>query len=211
MDEPYRRPTREEIIARLAEKFGPHMAVVSRKPDEDHRHPWTEFVPSGNDERGSTLITFRDADGCNSIRPLTYGEIADALTEKPDIPAQTVPDEMAAELAQIRTVLDGSNDGEWYGAGRRLLAAVEAALKHHQREPLYGSASTEEEPGNCPHDPDDTRHFEADDGSGEWLCEDKPEGAVCSTCTEDDLPVDWPCPEYAAVLAALTGKEAGRA
>lgn len=73
--------TRDEVIARLAGKFGPHMAAVSRKPDEDHRHPWTEFVPSGSDDRGSALITFRDTDGYNSLRPLTYGEIADALCD----------------------------------------------------------------------------------------------------------------------------------
>lgn len=90
----------------------------------------------------------------------------------------------------------------------RLLAAVDAALEHHERVPLYGNASTEVEPGACPHDPDSGLHFEADDGSGEWLCEGKPEGAVCSTCVDGEggerLP--WPCDEYAAILAALTGR-----
>ena len=86
------------------------------------------------------------------------------------------------------------------------LAAAEAALKCHERYPLYGNAATEEEPGNCPHDPDSGLHFEADDGSGEWLCEGSPEGAICRAHPDADGPVDWPCWEYAAVLAALTGK-----
>lgn len=75
--------TRDEIVARLAEKFGPHMAAVSREPDEDHRHPWTDYVPDGSDENGSTMIVFCDTDGRNSMRPLTYGEIADALCGAP--------------------------------------------------------------------------------------------------------------------------------
>lgn len=71
--------TREQVIERLAEAFGPHLTVISRKSDEDHRHPWTEYVPSGKDEKASTLIVFRDTDGHNIMRALTYGEIADAL------------------------------------------------------------------------------------------------------------------------------------
>ena len=89
-----------------------------------------------------------------------------------------------------------------------LLAAVEAALGHHKRVPLYGNAATGDEPGACPHDPDSPLHFEDGDGSGEWLCEGKPEGAACSSCTEDGLPAGWPCPEYSAIAAALTGKKA---
>jgi hypothetical protein len=92
----------------------------------------------------------------------------------------------------------------WLGKLREALApqarAVNAALRFHERTALYGNAATEGEPGNCPHDPDDALHFE---GDGEWLCEGRPEGAVCSTCTEDGLPVAWPCPEYAAITAAL--------
>jgi hypothetical protein len=85
-----------------------------------------------------------------------------------------------------------------------LLAAVNAALACHQRTDLYGNAATGDEPDACPHDPDDALHFE---GDCEWLCEGKPEGAACSSCTdEDSVPVEWPCPEYAAILAALTGK-----
>lgn len=45
----------------------------------------------------------------------------------------------------------------------RLLAAVEKALEHHRRLPLYGNAATEGEPGNCPHHPDSDLHFEDSD------------------------------------------------
>jgi hypothetical protein len=91
----------------------------------------------------------------------------------------------------------------------RLLSAIDAALKHHQPEPLYGNAATEGEPGACPHDPDSPLHFDAADGSGDWLCEGRPEGVVCS-CTEssDGEQVPWPCDEVADILAALTGKGA---
>jgi hypothetical protein len=95
------------------------------------------------------------------------------------------------------------------GAAHAFDAALRAALKFHERVNLYGNASTEDEPGNCPHHPDSPLHFEDGDGSGEWLCEGKPEGAVCPACTEDGLPVEWPCPEYEAILAALTGKGKG--
>jgi hypothetical protein len=84
----------------------------------------------------------------------------------------------------------------------RLLAAIEAVLEHHQRVPLYGNAATDDEPGNCPHDPDSPLHFE-DPGSTEWLCRGWPEGAVCSSCAEDGERATWPCPQYAAILAAL--------
>lgn len=64
--------TRDEIIARLAEKFGPHKA---------YDHSRRGYVPDGNDEDANTLIAFPADDGCNSIRTLTYGEIADALCD----------------------------------------------------------------------------------------------------------------------------------
>lgn len=82
-----------------------------------------------------------------------------------------------------------------------LLAAVDAALASHEPYPLYGNAATEDEPGCCPHDPDADCHFEGDDG--DWLCRCRPEGAVCTSCTEDGLPVAWQCHEYAAILAAI--------
>jgi hypothetical protein len=94
----------------------------------------------------------------------------------------------------------------------RLADGLEAALRCHERVNLYGNASTEGEPGNCPHHPDSDLHFEDGDGSGEWLCEGRPEGAVCSTCIDadgaDGEHADWRCPEYEAILAALTGKAA---
>jgi len=101
--------------------------------------------------------------------------------------------------------------GGLHASAMKALAGVEAALSFHERIGLYGNASTEEEPGNCPHHPDSDLHFEDGDGSGEWLCEGRPEGAVCSTCVDGEggERVDWPCPEYEAILAALTGKAAG--
>jgi hypothetical protein len=76
--------TRDEIIARLAGKFGPHLAPVPRdtgNPRYDRgRH---DLVPDGDNEQASTLIVFLDTDGQNSMRPLTYGEIADALCDQP--------------------------------------------------------------------------------------------------------------------------------
>lgn len=94
-----------------------------------------------------------------------------------------------------------------------LLAAVEAAAKFHQRLPLYGTAATEEKPGACPHDPDSDLHFEDGNEPGEWLCEGKPEGAVCSTCVDGEggERLEWPCLEYEAILAALTGRGKGNA
>jgi hypothetical protein len=98
--------------------------------------------------------------------------------------------------------------GTLHGNALKALAAVDAARSFHERVPLYGNAATGEKPGNCPHDPDAACHFEADDGSGEWLCEGRPEGAVCSTCVDGEGGdrADWQCTEYAAILAALTGK-----
>lgn len=102
--------------------------------------------------------------------------------------------------------------GALWGIAEQLLAGVEAALNHHERVNLYGNAATEDEPGNCPHHTDSDLHFEDGDGSGEWLCEGRPEGAVCSSCVDGEggERVDWPCPEYQAILTALTGKAADR-
>jgi hypothetical protein len=74
--------TREQVIARLAEKFGPHLAPVPRdtgNPKYDRRR--FDLAPDGNDGEASTMLVFRDTDGQNSMRPLTYGEIADALCD----------------------------------------------------------------------------------------------------------------------------------
>jgi hypothetical protein len=117
-------------------------------------------------------------------------------------------DPLSAALAEIGEALDSGDAGRWYEAGRRMSRALGAALKFHQRVPLYGNASTEGEPGACPHDPDSGLHFEDGAGSGEWLCEGRPEGAVCSACVDGEggERLDWPCPEYTAILTALTGE-----
>jgi hypothetical protein len=76
--------TRGEVIARLAKAFGPHLAPVPRDTGTPRRDRGRfDYVPDGNDDEGSTLIVFRDTDGENSMRPLTYGEIADALCDPP--------------------------------------------------------------------------------------------------------------------------------
>lgn len=54
--------TREEIIARLVQAH-PHL------------------YPHKDPAREPCMIVFRDTDGENSIRALTYGEIADALAD----------------------------------------------------------------------------------------------------------------------------------
>lgn len=118
-------------------------------------------------------------------------------------------DPIAAALAEKRIALVGGTPDQCYEAGQVLLGALNAALKHHRREPLYGNAATEGEPDACPHDPDSDLHFEAGDGSGEWLCEGRPEGAVCESCfdCEGGERVDWPCQEYRDIRAALLGED----
>jgi hypothetical protein len=143
-------------------------------------------------------------------------------------------DELAPRLAQLRADLlaaaadaDGATIttvlfrlGMALAVGAVGMKATEAALSFHERVGLYGNAATEGEPGNCPHHPDSDLHFEDGDGSGEWLCEGRPEGAVCSTCVDGEggERIDWPCPEYEAIAGALgvqvaapetTEKEAG--
>jgi hypothetical protein len=129
-----------------------------------------------------------------------------------------MPDDASAALARLREeaadiasgLVPSLDPRQAYAAGAlhgctlKAFNAVEAALRHHQRVPLYGNASTEDEPGACPHDPDSPLHFE---GDGEWLCEGKPEGAACS-CAEsaDGEQLPYPCDEVAAILAALTGE-----
>lgn len=135
-----------------------------------------------------------------------------------------MPDEALAAVARIReemiesanALLPGLDPVRAFAAGGlhasalKALAGVEAALGNHERVNLYGNAATEGEPGNCPHHPDSDLHFEDGDGSGEWLCEGRPEGAVCSSCVDGEGgdSVDWPCPPYEAILSALTGKGA---
>lgn len=72
--------TRQQIIARLAEQFGPHQAPVPRDTGDPKRDRGRfDYVPDGNDAEASTLVVFQADDGQNAMRPLTYGEIADAL------------------------------------------------------------------------------------------------------------------------------------
>lgn len=74
--------TRDEVIARLAGKFGPHLAPVPRDTGNPGRDRGRfDYVPDGKDEEGTAFTVFRDTDGQNSMRPLTYGEIADALCD----------------------------------------------------------------------------------------------------------------------------------
>jgi hypothetical protein len=89
----------------------------------------------------------------------------------------------------------------------RLLAALDAVLKLHERVPIYGYADGYAG-GTCPHGPDydGDAHFESDDA--EWLCTSLPEGATCDVCRGiDGDNTDWPCPTYEAIALALAGKE----
>lgn len=89
--------TRDEIITRLAEAFGPHLAPVPRDTGDPR---WdrgrTDLMPDGNDEQGSTMVVFRDTDGHNSMRPLTYGEIADVLASVQEQDAEMQAEGLAA-------------------------------------------------------------------------------------------------------------------
>lgn len=67
--------TRQEIVARLADAFGPHMALVRRETGRPG------YEPDSLDDRSPCTAVFADTDGQNSIRILTYGEIADVLKE----------------------------------------------------------------------------------------------------------------------------------
>jgi hypothetical protein len=90
----------------------------------------------------------------------------------------------------------------------RLLKALEAALKFHEPRQLHKLAFNPDGTPRCGHDPDSDpdAHYEGDDGL--WYCEDLPAGVACSGCPEspDGEYADWPCDEYKAILAALTGK-----
>jgi len=134
------------------------------------------------------------------------GSLSSALAEAREA-IDAMPREFAAlPLNEARASFAA---GALWATSEKLLKAVEAALSHHERVPLYGNAATDDEPGACPHDPDDPLHFEDDQEPGELLCRGKPEGVVCS-CTEsaDGERLPWPCDEVTAILAALTGKDA---
>lgn len=72
--------TRDEIIARLVEKFGPHPLPEPLDGIGGPRYPADRRYEVA-DEDQSTMVIFPDTDGYNSMRPLTYGEIADALCD----------------------------------------------------------------------------------------------------------------------------------
>lgn len=92
----------------------------------------------------------------------------------------------------------------------RLLKALEAALKFHEPCQLHELAFNPDGTPRCGHDPetDPDAHYEGDD-DGELYCESLPDGVACRRCPEspDGEYSDWPCAEYKAILAALTGKE----
>jgi hypothetical protein len=93
----------------------------------------------------------------------------------------------------------------------RLLKALEKALSFHQPRQLHELAFNPNGTPRCGHDPDTDpdEHYEGDD-DGEWYCESLPGGVACSgePGSPDGEYADWPCDEYKAILAALTGKEA---
>lgn len=94
------------------------------------------------------------------------------------------------------------------GDVRRLLKALEAALKSHRPVQLYGLVMCLNGSPGCAHGPgyDGGAHFEDDGGS--WRCRDKPTAVICTAClNEDGEGVIFPCGEYGAILAALTGEE----
>jgi hypothetical protein len=102
--------TRDQIITRLAERFGPHKrySAVTRS-----------LVPDGDDAEACCMAVFTAQDGHNSLRSLTYGEIADALAEPGHVLLSTVdPDGMTASqrTAWLRDVPDDcSCDYLWTG------------------------------------------------------------------------------------------------
>jgi hypothetical protein len=89
----------------------------------------------------------------------------------------------------------------------RLLAALEAALEHHQPVQLHGMVTNYRGVPVCGHDQeyDGDQHYEGDDGL--WYCKSAPTVVICSTCRGDGGDgVIFPCGEYEAILAALTGR-----
>lgn len=106
----------------------------------------------------------------------------------------------AAAMAAIRNALDGNNVGEWHEAGRRLLAAVDEALKPHapRTDRVLGSSCFTHRtalntmvplPG-C-----------------EDCVQDRPR-EVCPECRDEygDPVLFQDCRARTTVLAALTGK-----
>jgi hypothetical protein len=133
-----------------------------------------------------------------------------------------MPVDLSALLEEIgNRNSTASTYDEWHQVGRdgrALLAALRTVLEEHRKTTVYALSVLARDNGNppkvwCGHTYEETgndRHVIGDDDS--VLCLDKPEGKVCSSCRgEDGEPVDWPCREYKAIIAALNGKEAGDA
>jgi hypothetical protein len=137
-------------------------------------------------------------------RKLVVFEVAPGATDRAD------PRVYRADIAGIR-----HPDAEFIAAARsdvpRLLAAVEAALEHHQPVQLHGTVKDCQGYTACGHDEDydGDLHYEGDDGV--WYCKDHPTVTVCSGCIgEAGASVLWQCPEYRDILAALTGEGEGQ-
>ena len=103
----------------------------------------------------------------------------------------------AVETARQALLLGGPDAGQ---TAQRLLGAAFIVMQLHREDKLYLSASDEDHPSACPHNPESDwdEHFEGDDGV--WYCTSRPAGSECRCGAE------WPCGEYVDVLAALTGR-----
>ena len=84
----------------------------------------------------------------------------------------------------------------------RALDALEAVLDLHRATPVYEVAEMCE---NEDEDHQDSRHWEAEDGT--LLCEDLPTGDTnCRwCCDEDGDPIDWPCFTVKVIQQAIEG------
>jgi hypothetical protein len=135
-----------------------------------------------------------------------------------DNPASAALEEIGAQLEAAALAFPASGidparaataAGTLHGNALKALAGVEAALKHHQPVQLHGEAEDSKGNATCGHgqDYDGDAHYEGDDGL--WYCESLPGPVACSGCpgSPDGEYADWPCAEYNAILAALTGKE----
>lgn len=107
------------------------------------------------------------------------------------------PLDRAVEEARKALLMGGAAAGD---TAQRLYGAAFVIMQLHREDKLYLSASDEDHPDACPHDPENDydEHFEGDDGI--WYCTSRPAGVECRCGAE------WPCGEYVDVLAAITGR-----
>jgi hypothetical protein len=132
-----------------------------------------------------------------------------------------MPDDASAALARLREEAAAIASGlvpsldarQAFAAGAlhsctlKAFAAVDAALNYHRPVQLYGVTECFNGSPGCDHGPDydGDVHFEGDDGL--WRCRDKPTVVICPACLNEDAEgVIFPCDEYNAILAALTGE-----